>query len=117
MTLINVIPLRDYDWSLSRVGPFPFNPAVVGLVAGFYGVAMWMGIKLNFQVYFAFKRHRCLYFWSMLVTAWGIELHSLGFLLKLLCPRLFAIIISKIGRICDVTGLATVPYPRLHLSS
>jgi hypothetical protein len=63
MTIINVVPLRDYDWNLSRVGPFPFNPAVVGLVAGFYGVAMWMGIELNFQVYVTFKSQQGLYFW------------------------------------------------------
>lgn len=107
MTIINVVPLMDYDWNLSRVGPFPFNPAVVGLVAGFYGVATWMGIELNFQVYVTFKSRRGLYFWPILVTAWGIELHALGFLLKLFapsCPRLLSIIIFKIGWICNVTA-------------
>jgi hypothetical protein len=118
MTIINVVPFRDYGWNLSRVRPFLFNLVVVDLVAGFYGVVMWMSIKLKFQTYVTFKSHQSLYFWPILVTAWGIELHALGFLLKLFapsCPRLLSIIISNIGWICNVTGFAIVLYSRPHL--
>ena len=96
-------------------------------IAAFTAVAWYNVIELNIQVFLTFKRHRGLYFWSLLISSYGCILHALGFLIKfILIPQngsqqlkeaivYLAVSIVTIGWYAMVTGQAVVLYSRLHL--
>ena len=87
-------------------------------IAAFTAVAWYNVAELNVQVFLTFKRHRGLYFWSLLISSYGCVLHALGFLLKffrLTTNNYFSVTIITIGWYCMVTGQAVVLYSRLHL--
>lgn len=87
-------------------------------IAAFTAVAWYNVIELNVQVFLTFKRHRGLYFWSLLISSYGCVLHSLGFLMKffqLTTNEVLSVTIITIGWYCMVTGQAIVLYSRLHL--
>ena len=87
-------------------------------MAAFTAVAWYNVAELNVQVFLTFKRHRGLYFWSLLITSYGCVLHALGFLLKFLVPATniyVSVTIITIGWYCMVTVHAVVLYSRLHL--
>lgn len=95
-----------------------FNEAQRMAVVAFAAITWWNVIELNIQVFVTFKRHRGLYFWSLLITSYGCVLHALGFLLKflVLTEHFFvAVTILTVGWYCMVTGQAIVLYSRLHL--
>jgi hypothetical protein len=76
-----------------------------------------MTVELTIQVFFTFKRHRSLYFWSILICTWGVALHVIGLILKLFNEGNWIIssIIFKIGWVGNVTGFSFVLYSRLNL--
>ena len=87
-------------------------------MAAFTAVAWYNAMELNVQVFLTFKRHRGLYFWSLIISSWGCVLHALGFLLKffqLTSNDYVSVTIITIGWYCMVTGQAVVLYSRLHL--
>ncbi|MCJ1298315.1 hypothetical protein MMC08_001104 [Hypocenomyce scalaris] len=96
----------------------PFSKATFMTMAAFTAVAWYNVIELNIQVFMTFKRHRGLYFWSLLISSYGCALHALGFVLKffvLSAPMWLSVTIITIGWYCMVTGQAVVLYSRLHL--
>ncbi|KAL9000421.1 MAG: hypothetical protein Q9169_000938 [Polycauliona sp. 2 TL-2023] len=100
----------------------PFQKATFMAIAAFTAVAWYNVIELNIQVFLTFKRHRGLYFWSLLISSYGCVLHALGFLLKffrLTGPNdeyvYISVSIITIGWYAMVTGQAMVLYSRLHL--
>ena len=87
-------------------------------IAAFTAVAWYNVIELNIQVFMTFKRHRGLYFWSLLISSYGCVLHALGFILKffqLTRHNWISVTIITIGWYSMVTGQAVVLYSRLHL--
>ncbi|KAL8638097.1 MAG: hypothetical protein Q9228_004714 [Teloschistes exilis] len=95
-----------------------FHLATVMAIAAFTAVAWYNVMELNIQVFLTFKRHRGLYFWSLLISSYGCVLHALGFLLKffgLAYPVYISVTIITIGWYAMVTGQAVVLYSRLHL--
>ena len=87
-------------------------------IAAFTAVAWYNVAELNVQVFLTFKRHRGLYFWSLIISSYGCVLHALGFLLKffeLTSNTYLSVTIITIGWYCMVTGQAVVLYSRLHL--
>ncbi|KAL9595487.1 MAG: hypothetical protein Q9219_006416 [cf. Caloplaca sp. 3 TL-2023] len=89
-------------------------------IAAFTAVAWYNVMELNIQVFLTFKRHRGLYFWSLLISSYGCVLHALGFLLKFFkltsgSAVYYSVTIITIGWYCMVTGQAVVLYSRLHL--
>ena len=76
-----------------------------------------MTIELTLMVFFTFKRHNSLYFWSILICTWGITLHVIGLILKLFNEGnwILSSIIFKIGWVGNVTGFSLVLYSRLNL--
>lgn len=87
-------------------------------IAAFTAVAWYNVAELNIQVFLTFKRHRGLYFWSLLISSYGCVLHALGFLLKffqLTTNDYVSVTIITIGWYSMVTGQAVVLYSRLHL--
>ena len=96
----------------------PYNTQTYMTIAAFTAIAWYNVIELNIQVFMTFKRHRGLYFWSLLISSYGCVLHALGFLLKffqLTTNNYFSVTIITIGWYCMVTGQAVVLYSRLHL--
>lgn len=96
----------------------PFNEATFMAIAAFIAVAWYNVAELNIQVFLTFKRHRGLYFWSLIISSYGCVLHALGFLLKffgLTTNVYISVTIITIGWYCMVTGQSIVLYSRLHL--
>lgn len=96
----------------------PFSRGIWMSISAFTAVAWYNIFELNVQVFLTFKRHRGLYFWSLLISGYGCILHALGFLLKFFQltsnPYVYVTIVS-IGWYAMVTGQAVVLYSRLHL--
>ncbi|KAI9846578.1 MAG: hypothetical protein M1837_003819 [Sclerophora amabilis] len=99
-------------------GPIPESPVKYTIIAAFTAVAWYNVIELNLKVLLTFKRHRGLYFWSLLICSWGVTLHALAFVLKFFVPTanwvMYCIMIT-IGWYAMVTGQSVVLYSRLHL--
>ena len=114
------VPLSSYNWNLGAFDLLPWNPTVYCLTAGFFAVSFWLTIDLTLQVYFTFKKHKGLYFWSILAASWGVSLHAVGMILKLFVPTsqavtMFGTVLAKLGWILDSTGFSVVLYSRLNL--
>ena len=54
---------------------------------GFHCISWYNVIELNVLIFSYFHRYRDLYFWSMIVSTWGIFLNSLGCILRVLRIR------------------------------
>ncbi len=94
------------------------SPSVYMTIAAFTAVAWYNVIELNIQVFLTFKRHRGLYFWSLLISSYGCALHALGFVLKfftITTNSFLSVTIITIGWYAMVTGQSVVLYSRLHL--
>ena len=112
------VALSKYNWSPAGFEVLPFHPVVYPLVASFFAVALWLSLELSVQLYFKFRRHRGLYFWSILTVTCGVALHTTGLLLKLLVPGANPVVVTtmaKIGWVMDTTIFSVVLYSRLHL--
>ncbi|KAH6866185.1 hypothetical protein B0T10DRAFT_541947 [Thelonectria olida] len=75
-------------------------------------------VILNCIIWGTFKRYAGLYFWTFLITTWGIPLYCAGFLIKYFgSPSLgyFSCTLIMIGWVCMVTGQSMVLWSRLHL--
>jgi len=94
------------------------SPSIYMTIAAFTAIAWYNVIELNVQVFLTFKRHRGLYFWSLLISSYGCVLHALGFVLKfftITTNQYLSVTIITIGWYAMVTGQAVVLYSRLHL--
>jgi len=112
------VDTADFDWSFARSGPLPWNQTVWSLLAVFTAIPLWMTIELTVWVFYTFKKWSGLYFWSVLITTWGVTLHAIGFILKFCVPQcnwIFATVLAEIGWVGMVTGFSVVLYSRLHL--
>ncbi|KAI0448509.1 hypothetical protein F5B21DRAFT_521803 [Xylaria acuta] len=90
----------------------------VGLISAFMTLSLWLALEFHVHVFRIFKSYRSLYFWSLLALAWGIILHSIGYLLNwfsLNCPWEIYAVINAIGWSMMVTGESLVLYSRMHL--
>ena len=95
-----------------------YDTGIYMAIAAFTAVAWYNVAELNVQVFLTFKRHRGLYFWSLLISSYGCVLHALGFLMKffqLTNNDFISVSIITIGWYAMVTGQAVVLYSRLHL--
>ena len=87
-------------------------------IGGFTAISWYNVLELNISIFMTFKRRRGLYFWSILISSWGIILHSLSILLKLygvVTSYIITCTIITIGWYAMVTGQSLVLYSRLHL--
>ena len=110
------VPFYSEIWYSSRL--LPWNPLVYCLIAAILSLAYWLVVELTFEVYFTFKRHDGLYFWSILISTWGIALRSIGWTIQIWVagadPYLWTTLMM-IGLGAMVTGFSLVLYSRLHL--
>jgi hypothetical protein len=87
------------------------------LIAGFFAIACYNSLELLISLFSRFRRHRGLYFWSMLIATLGIVLHSIVVLLRYhgLGPNFALAVLTCLGWYSMVTGQSVVLYSRLHL--
>jgi hypothetical protein len=115
---VHIQKLSEYDWSLAHFGTLDYNFTVYCLIASFFAVALWLVIDLTAQVHLTFKQYRGLYYFSILVTTWGIAFHAIAFTLKLFVPtsdKIGTTVLAKLGWVMNTTGFAMVLYSRLNL--
>ncbi|KAF7718872.1 Uncharacterized protein PECH_007187 [Penicillium ucsense] len=86
---------------------------VVALLA----IGSYNALEVIIVVFDTFVRYRGLYFWSIQISSWGILLHTLSSMVRLVSPspNLSTTIVFMIGWYAMVTGQALVLYSRLHL--
>jgi hypothetical protein len=87
----------------------------------FISLALYNVVELHFIIFMTFKNRKNLYFWSFVVSTWGIALYGVGFLIKALQPSqlsnlsVFYVTLIVIGWCSMVTGQSVVLYSRLHI--
>lgn len=107
--------LIDVGNNLNSEIPRPTTYAVTSLLS----IALYNVLELTFLLFFTFKRRAGLYFWSFLVSSWGIAVYAVGLILKDFhitdnIPAFYATLIV-FGWCAMVTGQSLVLYSRLHL--
>ncbi|KAF2737873.1 hypothetical protein EJ04DRAFT_574348 [Polyplosphaeria fusca] len=94
----------------------PYHLALT--MIAFLAVAVYNVIELTLVIFTTFKRRGGLYFYSLLVSSWGIVPYSLGFFFKFYripVPVPLYVTLVVVGWPCMVTGQSLVLYSRLHL--
>ncbi|KAH8648202.1 hypothetical protein BGZ60DRAFT_390730 [Tricladium varicosporioides] len=107
------------DHQDSGIGKSSNNtPASQTAIVVFIAIALYNVVELNFIIFATFKRRGGLYFWSFIVSTWGIAFYSTGFLIKdlqLSSKSFLYVTMIIIGWCSMVTGQSVVLYSRLHL--
>ncbi|KAI9903716.1 hypothetical protein N3K66_000245 [Trichothecium roseum] len=88
------------------------------VMIGFLCVALYNVIELTPIIWTTFKRHSGLYFWSFIVSTYGIPFYCTGFLFKLKVESVSAVVyvtFIAVGWVAMVTGQSMVLWSRLHL--
>ncbi|KAI4246126.1 MAG: hypothetical protein L6R40_002078 [Gallowayella cf. fulva] len=99
-------------------GPLPEDTTRTSILVAMLTLAIYMSVLIDLKVFTTFKRRNTIYFWSLLVTSWGIISHSLGIILKWFvgaCPWYINTAFASFGWWLMVTGESFVLYSRLHL--
>ena len=99
-------------------GGIDFTLPIAMTIAGFFAIAVFNVVEINFWIFSTFRRRVGLYFWSLLISSWGIIFHAVGFLLKFfqLCTNEYVNVgLISVGWFAMVTGQSIVLYSRLHL--
>lgn len=91
--------------------------AVAMVIAGFFAVAIFNTIEILIWIFSKFKRRKSFYFWSLVVAALGIAIHSIAVFLRYfaLAPDVLMCVFTLIGWWAMVTGQSLVMYSRLYL--
>ncbi|KAJ5887520.1 hypothetical protein N7495_007561 [Penicillium taxi] len=100
-----------------ETGPIEATKTLAMVIAGLFSLAIFMGLEIIFLIFTTFRRRNGLYFWSMLISAMGIILHTLCAFLRYfsLAPNIPMCVLICIGWYAMVTGQSVVLYSRLHL--
>jgi hypothetical protein len=87
-------------------------------LGAFTAIAWYNVVDLNVLIWLTFKRRQGLYFYSLLVSSWGIVIYALAFLMKFFQVwknNYVSVAFITIGWYAMVTGQSLVLYSRLHL--
>jgi len=92
------------------------------IIAFLLGLSLYNAIELIVLAFVTFQRYHGLYFWSLVISAFGIIPYSLGFIIKffrLLDPAANAgyvgVVLLTLGWYPMITGQSVVLWSRLHL--
>ncbi|KAH7384126.1 hypothetical protein DE146DRAFT_792527 [Phaeosphaeria sp. MPI-PUGE-AT-0046c] len=103
--------------SFQYLGKGPDTGLMVVFIS-FAAVAIWSTIPLTIRLFTLLKRHSGLYFWSVLITSWGLCIRQIGILASYLarqCPWVLRLILAQVGWVMMVTGFSLVIYSRLSI--
>lgn len=90
----------------------------ITVVLVFLSISLYNVIELTFIIFGTFKRHSGLYFWSFLVSTWGICVYDCGFLIKYYASSAVGYVAASFisfGWVAMVSGQSLVLWSRLHL--
>ncbi|KAM0207264.1 hypothetical protein ACHAQI_007751 [Fusarium lateritium] len=90
----------------------------ITVVLVFLSISLYNVIELTFIIFGTFKRHTGLYFWSFLISTWGICLYDCGFLIKYYASSAVGYVAAtfiSFGWVAMVSGQSLVLWSRLHL--
>ncbi|KAG5658571.1 hypothetical protein KAF25_010752 [Fusarium avenaceum] len=90
----------------------------ITVVLVFLSISLYNVIELTFIIFGTFKRHSGLYFWSFLVSTWGICVYDCGFLVKYYASSAVGYVAASFisfGWVAMVSGQSLVLWSRLHL--
>lgn len=100
-------------------GGYTGDSLALRMVIGvFISIAWYNAFELNILIFATFQRYRGLYFWSLVVAAWGVVFYGIGFMFKffqVIDKSMINVVFITIGWWCMVTGQSVVLYSRLHL--
>ncbi|GAB1316428.1 hypothetical protein MFIFM68171_06638 [Madurella fahalii] len=98
------------------------NGTTLVVVLVFLSLCFYNVLELTLIIFTTFKRRSGLYFWSFIISTWGVAIWSLGFLLKNTgvashIPNAYLLYMTfvEVGFVCMVTGQSVVLYSRLHI--
>jgi len=115
VTMVQTSPWKDV---LHAGTPPPMRPGIFAMATAFMGVAFYLVLEINLTVLRCFKRRRGLYFWSLLISAWGVFFHTIGYVLQWwipMSPWILNTACILFGWSMMVTCQSLVLYSRLHL--
>jgi hypothetical protein len=84
----------------------------------FAAVAIWSTVPLTMRFLTTVKRRSGVYFWSVLITSWGLCIRQIGILTSFLarkCPWVLRLALAQVGWVMMVTGFSLVLYSRLSI--
>ncbi|POS73088.1 hypothetical protein DHEL01_v208513 [Diaporthe helianthi] len=82
------------------------------------GIGLWNACEIVFVVWWTFRHRRTLYFWSLIVAAFGVITCSTAQVIDFSLGGqngMFVVVLGSIGWIPMVTGQSLILYSRLHL--
>lgn len=82
------------------------------------GIGLWNACEIFLVVWWTFKRRRTLYFWSLMLAAFGVIICSVAQVIDFSLGSqngMFVVVLGSAGWIPMVTGQSLVLYSRLHL--
>jgi hypothetical protein len=82
------------------------------------GIGLWNASEIVLVVWWTFRRRRTLYFWSLMVAAFGVIICSVAQVIDFSLGSkngMFVVVLGSAGWIPMVTGQSLVLYSRLHL--
>jgi hypothetical protein len=88
------------------------------IMACLFAISFYNFIELNFILLTVFQQKKGLYFWSFVVSTWGIALFCIGFTLKVFALTLTPYVsatFTLVGWSAMVNGQSLVLYSRMHL--
>jgi uncharacterized membrane protein YwzB len=94
------------------------NLPMVMTMSAFFGISWYIGVDMNIRLLLLFKRRKGLYFWSCLLSSWGVILQPIFIILGDFRRGLS--FTSSVTMICITWWILVVPqsfmlYSRLHL--
>ena len=95
-----------------------FDPVTYGVCTAFMGMSLFLFVETNILVFTYFKRYRGLYFWSLLITSWGVTIQVLGDITRWFAgsyPWVLDTIMLNLGLDMYIFGQTLILYSRLHL--
>ncbi|KAJ5737293.1 uncharacterized protein N7483_002550 [Penicillium malachiteum] len=100
-----------------QVGAILMDNIEIVEIVSMFSIGAYNALEIAFVTFDKFKRHRSLYFWSMQVASWGILVHALPAMARLIsqASNLATSVPFMIGWYAMVTGQAVVLYSRLNL--
>lgn len=81
-------------------------------------MAIWSTVPLTIRLLTTLKRRRGVYFYSILVTSWGLSIRQVGDVLQFLvpsCPWILSNGLAQGGWVAMVSGFSMVLYSRLNI--
>lgn len=101
----------------SQVGAILMENISIIQIVSMFSIGAYNALETGIVTFDTFKNYRGLYFWSMLITSWGILLHAIPAMTRFIsqASNLPTAIPFIMGWYAMVTGQAFVLYSRLHL--